>query len=75
MAKDETESAIVATNKTIDLDGQLYGPGEKIVLDKNEAASLRAKGFLENPDAVADAASGQPKVKITKGDAVKSEAE
>nr|WP_315400109.1 hypothetical protein [uncultured Duganella sp.] len=51
MAKTETpSSAIVAARKSVDVDGVLFGPGKTVTLAASDVISLRAKGFLENPD-------------------------
>jgi hypothetical protein len=60
MAKDDNVSATVAENRSVELDGQVYGPGKKIVLSMADAASLRAHGYLVDDGAAAVSESAKP---------------
>jgi hypothetical protein len=66
MAKNETQDAVVAARKSVDVDGKIYGPGATVTLPTAEVAELRGKGFLVDPDADVEAVDGPtPSVNIT----------
>lgn len=66
MAKDDNVSATVAENRSVELDGKVYGPGKKIALSVADAASLRAHGYLVDegdaavPESVKPGAAAKP---------------
>ena len=68
MAKNDTQDAVVAARKSVDVDGKIYGPGETVTLPTADVAELRSKGFLVDPaaDAVAEE-DAAPSVSISGG--------
>lgn len=68
MAKNETQDAVVAAHKSVDVDGKIYGPGATVTLPSAEVDELRIKGFLVDPSASDAAADGSaPSVSISGG--------
>lgn len=66
MAKNDTQDAVVAARKSVDVDGKIYGPGATVTLPTAEVAELRGKGFLVDPDADVEVVDGPtPSVNIT----------
>lgn len=47
----KTVKAVVAPRRTIWIDNKQFGPGAEVLLPADEAAELRAAGFLVDPDA------------------------
>jgi hypothetical protein len=68
MAKNDSQDAVVAARKSVDVDGKIYGPGETVTLPTADVVELRTKGFLVDPDADTAAADGAaPSVSISGG--------
>ena len=49
-AAEPTITVMVAKRKSVEHDGVLYGPSEKLSLPVSDAKALYAKGFIVEPD-------------------------
>lgn len=66
MAKTDNVTGVVAHGRTVEVDGQMYGPGKTVELPADEVQMLRRRGFLIDEEADDDeSAAATPKVTIT----------